>query len=283
MKSLMLLMLMLVSAMVQAQYVHVNMYVEFSGQSRTAPSDSVVGGPWLVVQYRNNTGKQVYLPKLANPVECGYPLVSSDVMLNVARDEQERVVYKPSPNRPYADSNFMVRITPEVFSIYGEAALIWDYEQLLREKLTGKEPDANPDTELINYHIRAKINKKKRQKGCPEYTSLWKDLTLLKENPLSGLQTDIFIFMDTGAVHEDRFDLSAFVELGGSYCFVLDNSVELSAGGVIYYNKYFSVRQIYRYSNVAFPENINGFEFYDGQIYANSTQVRFSRAYSQEQ
>lgn len=275
MKILVVIIIMTVAPKLLAQHMHVNIFVEFSRQVGMPSTDSVVDGPWLVIQYHNNTGSRVYLPKLANPIECEYPLVSSDVMVNVPRDRREYHSEAVDPIQPHTNAHYMVRITPTEFSIYCEADLLNDYEQLLREKLTGEEPEANRDYDMVNYHIGAKINKKQRGNGCPEYTNLWKKLKSFEDDPLAGIQLGFLIFMDTGAVYEERFDISAFMEYGGSYCYALDKSIELSTGGVIYYNKPFHVRQIYRFSNIDFPKNINGYEFYDGQIYANSTQVRF--------
>lgn len=272
MKKTMFFILAIAATAVQAQYVHINMYVELKKDM-----DTTDDGPWLVIQYKNNYRKPVYLPKLACPYK-GYPFVESYLHLSPFLDEDGKPVKASSP-KPYDTSNYVVRINPVSFDVHGKRGLEAAYIEMMQERLTGEGRATTSDCDLAGYHIAAYTyeKRKRKPKDTKDLPSIMQEM--LRSHVFNG-DRELLVFLSPGEVHCDRFNLSAFKKQGGSYSFAIEASTTLDKGGldssvVVYYNKPFTVWDAFYNLNISFPGEIDGYQFYGGAIYAGSTHVKF--------
>lgn len=229
-------------------------------------------GPYLKVDYINNTGEDVYLPRIVEPdpwefaprINCDdfIPIIACYYLLGLPYDGDGMYIPWLKKKAKERNSTKDTSYHDVIIAHRGFLSILpWeDYTLILTDD--GECEEGGDDKDRLNcfmydfyrYYIGNRLGVK------------WRNIARYKENECSDIveaneEIRPYIFLNKGDTCTERYNLIGFYLSRGTYNFVIDKS---TYGGVSDFEGYHDVLDAWSGLN-SLPKEIDGYKLFEGK------------------
>lgn len=253
----------LCAAGLHSQDISVNLSIRWENSPYIFNTDSIVSTPRLVVAYKNESNRNLYILKVSSEEHGlpGFPAYVNVNRINADFDDSKSHIH----HKNFCGEEFAVLL---YFSHSPDPVWFVLPYSLIHEDEIEIDNDVQDEIGYITCFIRKKFY------GCwwSPNNSWYYNLSNITETFLASINEKNFFFLRAGETKEDVYDITPFWIVKGIYKFIISN--DRFPDNVVVGKKPHATSGVI-YQTAKLPESVGDYQLYSGEYKTDTLTVVF--------